>query len=56
MSILDKLASNQGRRDEEPNKKLARELVAEKDFGGIKEIADNLWNEDKKIQSDCEEN
>jgi len=53
MSILSKLASAQGRKDEEPNKELARELVDQKNLQGIKEIAENLWNEDKRIQTDC---
>jgi ribosomal protein L16 Arg81 hydroxylase len=43
----------QNGRDEEPNKNLARELVENKDTEGIREIAENLWNRDKKIQSDC---
>jgi len=53
MSVLTKLACMQNRRDEEPNKNLARELAERKDTGGIKEIAENLGNKDKNIQSDC---
>ena len=53
MSILTKLACQQNRRDETPNKNLARELVEKKDIEAIKEIAENLWNRDKNIQSDC---
>lgn len=53
MSALSKLASQQGRRDEEPNKNLGRELVEKKDLEGIREIATNLGNKDKHIQSDC---
>jgi hypothetical protein len=44
----------QGRKDEEPNKELARELVRTRNGEGIKEIAENLWNNDTKIQSDCD--
>ena len=44
----------QNRRDEEPNKDLAKELVEQKDIEGIREIAENLWNKDKKMQSDCD--
>lgn len=54
MSVLSKLASMQDRRDEEPNKALGRELVRTRDLAGIQEIAENLWNEDAKIQSDCD--
>jgi hypothetical protein len=52
MSILSKLACMQNRRDEAPNKELARELADKKDFKGIKEIVENLWNKDKNIPSD----
>ena len=53
MSVLNKLACSQGRRDEAPNQELARELAETENRAGIKEIAENLWNKDKKIQNDC---
>jgi hypothetical protein len=53
MSILNRLASSLGRRDEVPNQELARDLAASKDKAGIREIAENLWNKDKNIQADC---
>jgi hypothetical protein len=53
MSVLARLASSLGRRDEVPNQELARELVASKDKRGIEEIARNLWNRDRNIQADC---
>jgi len=53
MSILKKLASQQNRKDSVPNQELAAELAKQKDRKGIKEIADNLWHKDKKIQADC---
>lgn len=53
MSVLDQLASSLGRRDEVPNQELARKLAAAKDKKGIRELAENLWNRDKNIQSDC---
>ena len=53
MSTLDKIAYNLDRRDEVPNQELAKALAAQKDRKGIQEIADNLWNKDKAIQSDC---
>jgi hypothetical protein len=53
MSVLSKLASAQDRKDEEPNKALGRELVENRDVEGIREVAENLWNEDRRIQIDC---
>ena len=53
MSVLTKLACMQNRRDEAPNKDLARELAEKKDTEGIKKVVGNLWNKDKNIQSDC---
>jgi len=53
MSILSKLASAQDRKDEELNKGLGRELVENHDIEGIREIAENLWNKDKRVQTDC---
>jgi hypothetical protein len=54
MSILSRLSSAQDRRDEELNKELARDLVQTKNISGIQEIAENLWHEDARIQSDCD--
>ena len=54
MSVFPKLASMQDRRDEEPNKELARELVEQNNIEGIREIAAHLWDKDKRIQSDCD--
>ena len=53
MSILNRLATSLGRRDEVPNQELARELAAKRDQKVIREIAENLWNKDKNIQADC---
>jgi hypothetical protein len=53
MSVLNRLASSLGRRDEVPNQELARDLAARKDQAGIRAIAENLWNKDKNIQADC---
>ena len=53
MSVLNRIACLQGRRDEVPNQELARELVEHKDREGIEEIARNLWNKDVDIQNDC---
>jgi hypothetical protein len=53
MSVLDKIAYYQKRRDEVPNKELAGKLAATKDKRGIQEIADNLWHNNKSVRSDC---
>ena len=53
MSVLNRIACLQRRRDEVPNQELARELVEHKDREGIEEIARNLWNKDVDIQNDC---
>lgn len=53
MSVLNRLASSMGRRDEIPNQELARDLAARKDESGIREIVENLGNRDKNIQADC---
>jgi len=53
LSVLNRIAHFQNRRDEVPNQKLARDLATRKDKAGIREIAQNLWNKDKGIQADC---
>ena len=53
MSILDKLACAQGIRSDVPNQELARELASKNSSEEISEIAENLWNKDKAIQSNC---
>jgi hypothetical protein len=53
MSALNKIAYFQGRRDEIPNQELARDLADSGDIAGIREIAENLWNREANIRSDC---
>jgi len=53
MSVLSRLASSLGRRDEIPNQEVARDLAARKDHAGIRKIVENLWNRDRNIQADC---
>jgi hypothetical protein len=53
MSALEKIAFNLNIRNEIPNQLLAKELAASNDVDGTKEIAENLWNKEKNIQSDC---
>lgn len=53
MSVVNLLASQLGRNDEEPNIELAHKLAKEENHAAIEEIIENLSNKDKKIQHDC---
>jgi hypothetical protein len=53
LTVLNRLASALGRRDEAPNQKLAKEIAASSDKKAAKELVENLSNKDKNIQSDC---
>jgi hypothetical protein len=53
MSVLERIAYFQDRRDEVPNQVLAKELAEKRDKAGVREIARNLWNDNPDIQSDC---
>ena len=51
--LLLRLGYLQTRRDRTPNLDLARDLVARNNTAGIREIAENMWNNNKNIHSDC---
>jgi hypothetical protein len=53
MSIINKLASSLNRRDEVPNKELAKQIAGKNDTKAVKELIDNLNNKNKDIQNDC---
>ena len=53
MSVLNRIAYFQNRRDEVPNQELARELAEMKNKKGIQEIAENLYHKNQNVQSDC---
>ncbi len=53
MPVIDQLACSLGRRDEVPNRELARRLAAAQDRAGIREIVANLSNRERAIQADC---
>ena len=53
MSVIDKLASSLGRRDEVPNQILAKQIANKNDKKAIKELIDHLHNGKKDIQFDC---
>ena len=53
MSVLNKIAFFQNRRDEVPNQQLAKELAETENKAGISEIVQNLHHKNKSVQSDC---
>ncbi|MGG0176831.1 hypothetical protein [Gottfriedia acidiceleris] len=53
MTVIEKLASSIGRRDEEPNIELAIKVVDHNDENAVKELIENLSNKSKSIQNDC---
>lgn len=53
MSIVNQLASQLHRKDEEPNIELAHKLAHDENHIAIEELIENLYSKDKKIQSDC---
>jgi hypothetical protein len=53
LSIIPELASQQGRKDDEPNKILGRKLVETGDLAGIQEVAANLIHSERVIRVDC---
>lgn len=53
MSIIHKLASPLGRRDEVPNQELATDIESRSDKAAVKELVENLDNKNKDIQNDC---
>ena len=53
MSVLNKIAYYQERRDEVPNQVVARELAQTQNAADIREIVDNLGNQEPNVQSDC---
>jgi hypothetical protein len=52
-NLLTRLGYLQTRRDRTPNLDLARDLAAREDVAGIREIAENMWNNNKNIHGDC---
>jgi hypothetical protein len=53
MSVLNRIAFYQNRRDEVPNQELAADLARRRDTAGIQEISENLDSKNKSIRSDC---
>lgn len=53
MSVINRLSSSIGRRDEVPNQELAQEICKKRDTAAIEELINNLSSTNKAIQSDC---
>lgn len=53
MSIIGKLATSLGRKDENPNIDLAKQIAAANNKKAVKELVENLTNKKKDIQHDC---
>jgi hypothetical protein len=53
LSVLNKISYFQNRRDEVPNKELAKTLAETENRAGIAELVTNLKQKNKSIQSDC---
>ena len=52
-TVLARLASALGRRDDVPNQELARDLAASRDTDAIAELVANLSHPKQQIRSDC---
>jgi hypothetical protein len=53
MSVLNKISYFQNRRDQDPNKELAKTLAETENIAGIAELVTNLKHKNKRVQSDC---
>jgi len=53
MSVLGRLASSIGRKDEAPNVLLAKQVTEKSDKKAVHELVENLSNSDGNIRSDC---
>ncbi|MFN7967341.1 MAG: hypothetical protein U0V87_16815 [Acidobacteriota bacterium] len=53
MTVLDRLSSALGRRDERPNQALAREIVQHSNREAVAELVQALGDSDRRIKSDC---
>ncbi|MES2779020.1 MAG: hypothetical protein V4651_03885 [Bacteroidota bacterium] len=53
MTILTKLSSSLNRRDEVPNRELAKGIATAKDKKAVQELVENLSSKNKDIQNDC---
>lgn len=53
MTVISRLASSLGRRDEVPNQELAIEIAANGDGSAVAELVENLSHKSKDVRYDC---
>ena len=53
MAIINQLATSLNRRDEIPNKELAKKIAGTNDKKAVQELFEHVANKNKAIQSDC---
>jgi hypothetical protein len=53
MSVIDRLAASLGINSDEPNQKLAEEIIATKDRSAVEELVQHLSDKNPRIQSNC---
>ena len=53
MTVIDRLATPLGRRDEVPNQELAKEIADSHDAKAVRQLIENLYNDDQGIAGDC---
>ncbi len=53
MPVINLLASSQGLKGNEANIALAKEIASSENHDAVKELVDNLENQNKNIQGDC---
>lgn len=53
MSVIDKLATSLGRRDENPNIELAKQIAAANNKKAVAELVEYLNDKSKDIRHDC---
>jgi hypothetical protein len=52
-SVISKLATSRGRKDEVPNQELARSLAESENRADVRKLVQNLTSDNAGIQSDC---
>lgn len=53
MTVISRLATSLGRRDEVPNQELAIEIAANADTNAVAELVENLHHKSKEVRHDC---
>ena len=53
MTVISRLATSLGRRDEVPNQELAAEIATNADGEAVAELVENLNHKSKDVRHDC---